>query len=378
MKRLLKSRLLLMLLCVVIGMAPLIALINTAESTKHMLKKDLQKDELNVRIALDGSSAAYEDFIKVQEQMPEVREITPIALNSTVLSSYKGKSMVNLKAVGSEFPKYAALKIEKGKFISKGQLENHAKIIVIDDLTADELFGTTDIIGRSLAFDVDGVSMEAIVVGICKRLDVSEAQLSGGQGTAYIPITMLEDNLLEYSLHSTILQINGLSLENTRAKLVYFFDAQGIPLKSEDITQVNQIEIMKYFLSQYEHLFIVMGILWLLVALLGLISMQLLEVEGNKKYYGLLLFFGSPKKVIRNLVFDNTFQSGVACSVVSIVLGVAISFLVCLMLNIPLYISIHSITIGVALPFALCMTAAVYPAFRASRTDVNRTIWQLE
>ena len=367
-----------MLLCVVIGMAPLIALINTAESTKHMLKKDLQKDELNVRIALDGSSAAYEDFIKVQEQMPEVREITPIALNSTVLSSYKGKSMVNLKAVGSEFPKYAALKIEKGKFISKGQLENHAKIIVIDDLTADELFGTTDIIGRSLAFDVDGVSMEAIVVGICKRLDVSEAQLSGGQGTAYIPITMLEDNLLEYSLHSTILQINGLSLENTRAKLVYFFDAQGIPLKSEDITQVNQIEIMKYFLSQYEHLFIVMGILWLLVALLGLISMQLLEVEGNKKYYGLLLFFGSPKKVIRNLVFDNTFQSGVACSVVSIVLGVAISFLVCLMLNIPLYISIHSITIGVALPFALCMTAAVYPAFRASRTDVNRTIWQLE
>ena len=137
MKRLMTSKFILSALCIVIGMAPLVAFINSSESGKHMLEKEFGKNQMLISIDLEGSSGVFEDFEKLSEAMPEIRDVIPISKSSEVLNSYKSSSAVTMKAVSSSYLKYAGLEMLKGKFITKGHLDNNLHVVVIDDLTAD-------------------------------------------------------------------------------------------------------------------------------------------------------------------------------------------------------------------------------------------------
>jgi hypothetical protein len=118
-------------------MAPIVAFINTSDSGKHMLKKEFGREQMLVSIDLEGSSGVYEDFKKLSTAMPEIRDMNPISINRTVLNSYKSNHAVTMKAVGSSYWKYAGLEMLKGKFITKGHLDNNLNVVVIDDLSAD-------------------------------------------------------------------------------------------------------------------------------------------------------------------------------------------------------------------------------------------------
>ncbi|HYE08810.1 MAG TPA: ABC transporter permease, partial [Patescibacteria group bacterium] len=109
MKKRLTNKLLLSALCIVIGIAPLVTFINTAESGKRMLKREFERDSILVSLNLEGSSAVYEDFEKLSEEMPEINAIIPISTNNTVLNSYRDSSAATLKAVDHNYMRYAGL-----------------------------------------------------------------------------------------------------------------------------------------------------------------------------------------------------------------------------------------------------------------------------
>jgi putative ABC transport system permease protein len=378
MKRLLTNKLILSALCIVIGMAPLVAFINTAESGKHMLKKEFGKDNILVSMDLEGSSGVYEDFIRLSEAMPEISDTIPVSKNNAVLNSYKSSSVVTLKAVGSSFSKLTALKMIKGKFITKGHLANNLNVIVIDDLTADELFGTTDVLGRKVETSINGLSVEAAIIGICKRFDITEKQSNQKQGFAYIPITMMDNNLTEYNMQQIILSISDHQIEEARAKITHFLLSRDVIIESEDIKMINQLELIDTFITENKILLGGIAIMWFIAAILVITNIMLVDIEYSKKYYGLLSFYGSKSKYIKGLIFSKSYTMALYSSLISIGFGIVASFVVCSRLNIPAYISIYSLTIGIISPIIVCLLAAIYPAYKGSSIDVNKTIWHLD
>ena len=383
MKRLLTNKLILSALCIVIGMAPLVTFINTSESSKHMLKKEFGKDKMLVSLDLEGSAGIYEDFKELSEAMPEISDIIPISKNSAVLNAYKSNSAVTLKAVDSSYWKFAGLEMLKGKFIAKGHLDNNLNVVVIDDLTSDELFGTTDVLGRKVLTSINGLSFEAVIIGICKRLDNTEKQSNQKQsnqkqGFAYIPITMLDNNLVEYNMQQIVLAISDHQIEEAKAKVSHFLLSRGVIVKPEDMKIINQLELINEFTSENKILLYAIAVLWFVAAILGITNIMLVDIERSKKYYGLLSFYGSKSKDIKGMILSKSYAMALYCSLVSIVIGIMTSFVVCNILNLPVYISIHSITIGIIIPIVVCLLAAIYPAYRGSNIDVNRTIWQLD
>lgn len=378
MKRLLTNKLILSALCIVIGIAPLVAFINTAESGKHMLKKEFGNENMLISLDLEGSSGAYEDFEKLSEAMPEINDAIPIAKNSAVLNSYNSNSPVIIKAVGSSYWKYAGLEILKGKFITKGHLTNNQSVAVIDDLTADELFGTTDVIGRKIETSINGLSFEVIIIGICKRLDITEQQSNQTQGFAYIPITMLDNNFADYNMQQIILSISGQQIEETKAKISHFLLDRDVIVKSDDFKIINQVEFIDAFTVENKALLYAITLLWFLVAIIGITNIMLVDIERRKKYFGLLSFYGRKSKDIRSMILGESYSLALYCSFISIVIGIIASFIICSILNIPIYISIHSLTLGIIIPIIVCVLAAIYPSYKGSNVDINKTIWQLD
>jgi putative ABC transport system permease protein len=379
MRNFVKNKLILAVLCVVVGMIPLVAIVNTVESGKHMLKRELIANaSILVSIDLEDSEAKYEDFKELSKQMLNVSSILPISANSIILNSYKANSSVTLKAVDSSYEKYAALKMLKGSFISPGHLKNNLNVAVIDDLTADELFGTTDVLGRAIETSINGTTFEATIIGICKRLDTSEKEFNMEHGFAYVPITMLDNNLTQYNMQKVILSIKGIRIEEASAKISHFLQSKGIIVDEDNIKLINQVDLIDELTTKNLTMLFTMSVLWFIVAITGLINFMLIEVEESKKYYGLLRFYGSTSLNIRSKVYEHAYTIALTCSAFSIFIGLATSFALCSILNISLYISIYSITIGVLLPIFICMIGALYPAFKAARTDVNSTVWQLD
>ncbi|OGO76601.1 MAG: hypothetical protein A2Y23_05385 [Clostridiales bacterium GWB2_37_7] len=379
MMKLVANRLILAVLCIIIGVAPMVAFINTLESGKQMLKNGLGNEAtVLLNIDLEGSSALYEDFEKLSEQMPEIRTIMPISINSSILSSYKEQSTVRLKAVNSSFLKYAGLEMTRGIFLTEGHLDDNLNVIVIDELTADQLFGTTAVVGRTIETSIEDMEFEATIIGVSKRLDLSEKQLNNEQGIAYIPITMLDNNLTFYKLQKTLVLLENIKIDEAKAKIRYFFKNNGLKIEEVNIKQINQVELLEAFTDKYKGLLIAMALVWLTVAIVGLGNIMLLDIEKSKQYYGLLKFYGSSVRRIRSLVYLKAYTISLASGICSLILGLGISFIVCYILNIPLYISIYSIALGFLLPVLVCISASIYPAYAASNIDVNNTIWQVD
>jgi putative ABC transport system permease protein len=361
-----------------IGIAPLVAFINTAESGKHMLKNEFGSDSILLSLSLEGSSAAFEDFQKLSEEIPEISAIIPISTSITALNSYKSDSTVTLKAVNHSYWKYAGLNIIKGSFITKDHLDHNLSVVVIDELTADELFGTTDVLGHKLETTVNGISFEPTIIGVSKRMDITEKQSNQGQGFAYIPITMLDNNLTDFNIQQVVLSIRDHQIEEAKAKVSHFLSSRDVEVKSEDIKLMNQLEFMDAFEADNKILLWAIAVLWFAAAILGITNIMLVDIERSKKYYGLLSFYGSSDRNIRNEVLSKAYAMALLCSTMSIVVGLMISFIVCSILNIPIYISVISITLGILIPIVVCLLSAIYPSYRASNIDVNSIVWQLE
>lgn len=378
MIKLATNRLILAVLCVIIGMAPFIALVNTVQSGKHMLdSKLIGEDDILINVDLDGSNATYTDLLELSEAMDEIKTIIPISTETTSLKSYRSEVSVSVKAVSEDFSNYAGLDITRGKFLTAEHRSNSLNVIVIDDLTADLLYGTTEVLGKSIELTLNGMEFEATIIGVCKRLDNSENQLIKEQAFAYVPITMLENNFAHFNLQKSLLLVTDNQIDEAKANIIHFLEGRDVFLSVEDITRIEQVALIDAFVEKNKELIGVMAILWL-IAIVGLANILLLDVEQNKKYYGLLKFYGRDQGSIRNQVYLKAYYIALLCGAFGIAFGLGVSFAVCYVLNIPLHVSIYSIALGMLSPILLCMLAAIYPAYRASAIDVNKNVWEMD
>ncbi|MGB7604517.1 MAG: ABC transporter permease [Lutisporaceae bacterium] len=379
MKRiLLTNKLLLGVLCIAIGMVPLLTMLNTAQSGKAMLAKNFNRDGYRLlSVKSSGTAITYQDFKKLEGEMPEIKTMIPIAKATASLSSYKANSMVELRAVGSDYWRYSALKLLQGKFISKGQTDKTQKVIVIDDLTADKLFGTTDVLGRNLKISINGTDIEVVVIGVSKRMDVSIEKLDEKQGLAYIPITTLDYNSELYNIDEVLILVDA-HIDEAKAIILHYFASKGVGEAQLDISYVNQIGIFKAFFEKNIQMLFVALILWFLAVIVGLINIMLVDIVQERKYYGLLKFYGNTEHQIRKIIIGKALYIGIAGGIFSIIVGLISSFVICRILNIPLHISIHTLSLGIIFPAVICLIASIYPALKASKIDMNKTIWQVD
>lgn len=379
MRRILNHRLLLSVLCILLGTAPLVGLLNVMEAGQSMLKSGFGKSSLFMKASWEGAGIGSEDLQELREQMPEIKSAIPdIELKGSLKSFKDDNSSVQLKAVGSGYDKYAALSMKKGRFISREQETKRLNVAVLDDLTADELFGTTDVVGRSLEILTAGTAFEVKIVGVCKRMDISGEQLKQDTGIAFIPASFLQYQTGQPPINSIFFAIEGIQQEEAKAKLEHFLQSKGAVVTKDDISALSQVGFLDHLLQEYQKVFLAAAILWFFAALVALIYIFLLDVEQNKKYLGLLLFYGNPVEAVKGLIYDKAFTVSVISSLASGIIGLGASLLICGLLNIPFFLSIHSITAAIVLPAVLCAAAVIYPSSKAIRLDAGPIIWQNE
>jgi putative ABC transport system permease protein len=281
-------------------------------------------------------------------------------------------------AVNEKYRQYANLEMLEGSFINEQDVRYADKIAVIDDITALELFGSTDIIGQKLDLEVNGKKVEFVVSGIFKNFNRNIETLFDDEipGACFIPESIPEDVSWSYSVEKLIALVDKeLHKEEVAARLGHLLEREHDAAGVYSINEYEQLPEAADFTDKYLVFAIIIAIVGLLSGGIGVMNAILLTTLERKKEIGLYKLYGSG---IKELQYDIAFRTLVICTgcgILGMILGLLAGGFIGSFINIGARVTLMSVFVTLAASTIVGMTSCLYPASRIKLVNASEVIW---
>ena len=164
-----KLRSLLTMLGIIIGVASVLAMIAIGDGAKEIVQQDAQKlggantfviyrtdwKRVNNRWVRNRSSEylKYGDVLAIEAECPSVKAVTPRNMNwdgGLILAPDGAESRAGWAGVDATYKTAVDWDLKEGRFITDEDVENAAKICVLGDEVATDLFGDKSPLGQEI------------------------------------------------------------------------------------------------------------------------------------------------------------------------------------------------------------------------------------
>ncbi len=264
--------------------------------------------------------------------------------------------------------------LKEGRFFTDGEDQRHAKVIVIGNDTADQLFGPgEDPIGKEVAVET---SLYTVIGVLDKRTQPLGTGKNPNDNAILFPFNSFRD------LHPEItdLMINAK-----------YDDAKNKGLVEEEIREL--LRIRRHVKTQADDNFDIFGPdslteLWgqitgglvafmiavssvgLMVGGVGVMNIMLVSVTERTREIGIRKAIGATRKTI---LTQFTFEAVTLCAlggVVGILVGAIITWIVYFLpIGLPATLSTMWVSIGFGVSCAIGLLFGIYPAWKAANLD---------
>jgi putative ABC transport system permease protein len=379
-----KVRSALTMLGIIIGVGSVIAMVSLGQGAQRQVEEQISSMGTNMLIVSAGSqrtggvrggagtasTITLEDVEAIAEA-PAVVSVSPGV--STGVTLVFGNQNWGTRAEGVA-PSYLEIRnrvIGSGEMFTAVDVRSAARVAVIGQTVADQLFAGADPVGqtirvRNLAFRVVGVL-------------AAKGQSSWGQDqddTVLIPYTTAMKKLLATQYVPTVYasaattaatfdaetQINEIMRQrhNTRAGEEPDFNVRNLT----DIAEAAQstTRVMTMLLGS------IAGVS-LLVGGIGIMNIMLVSVTERTREIGIRMAVGARSAHVRNQFLIESLVLGLAGGLAGIFAGVGISLLLSKVFNWPGLISPWSIVLSAGFSMAIGVFFGYYPARKAANLD---------
>lgn len=370
---------------IVVGIFLLISVLELIQGGRAVLDESFWDKGIKVYdIQVGDGGYATEDLLKrkdgrlLEERMSEVRGSIPVLSLNAKLSSYKESENVQALGVNEKYLGYANLEMLKGTFISHAEVAAADKVVVIDDLTALELFGTTDIIGQQLDINVGGRTVAFTVTGILRNYNKNIETLFDDEypGICLIPESVPEDVSFNYEVSKLVIMVyDSLHEEAAEIRLAHLLELEHGEEGIYDIEEYDQLPTVREFADKYLVFAVITAIVGLVSGSIGVMYAMLLSIRERKKEIGLYKFFGAGIKELQYDLIYRTMTVCLACGVLGLILGVITGNAIGSFINLPVRLSMTSVFAAAATVFISGALGSLYPASRIKHVDAREAIW---
>jgi putative ABC transport system permease protein len=264
--------------------------------------------------------------------------------------------------------------LKEGRFFTDGEDQRHAKVIVIGNDTADELFGAgEDPIGKEVAVET---SLYTVIGVLDKRAQPIGTGKNPNDNAILFPFNTFRD------LHPEItdLMINAK-----------YDDAKNKNLVEEEIREL--LRIRRHVKTQADDNFDIFGPdslteLWgqitgglvafmiavssvgLMVGGVGVMNIMLVSVTERTREIGIRKAIGATRKTILTQFTTEAVTLCALGGVVGILVGAIITWIVYFLpIGLPATLSTLWVTIGFGVSCAIGLLFGIYPAWKAANLD---------
>jgi putative ABC transport system permease protein len=378
-----KLRSFLTMLGIIIGISSVIAIVSLGQGGQNTITGEFEKiGAASVSIGVDTQKAeksdyiTFEDIEQIKDKIPYVKYATPSIDKRGVVNS-ENKSKTAVLFGGNEDMVYIQnLELLDGRFFSTREFVEAKAVAVMDDMSARTLFGTDDVIGRSVDIGPATSIKKAVVVGVIK----SQMSMFAGGNNDNIPAFVYIPASLMPILYSTDTPIDSITLmANSKEEMESAGNAAISLLENRHGNREREVYSAENLLKQLDQVNRVLGIftafigavagISLLVGGIGVMNIMLVSVTERTREIGIRKAIGAKTGTILFQFLTEAVIISCIGGVVGLLLGIAGAYGLGSFAGIRPYVSPATILIAILFSSAVGIFFGIYPARKAAKLD---------
>lgn len=378
------------MLGVIIGIASVIAISSVGQGVQKNVEQQIQAlgtDVLqifpgaarsgNVRQGLGSSSTlTWEDAQAIQENAPSA-QIVSAYLQRSVQIVYGGQN-TSTAVYGTDlnYPEARNINPQEGRFFNQEELDTAKQVVVIGPTLLRNLFSQgANAIGEKIR--IQGEAYE--VIGVMET--------KGSQGSfdrddaAYIPLTLMSSRIVGNNALTGV-SVSGILVKNSNQQQLEAAQFQVTnllrlrhniyPPEPDDFRITNQADIVNTFsnvVGSMTVMVVAIAGISLLVGGIGIANIMLVSVVERTREIGIRKAVGATYSAILNQFLAESILISTLGGGIGLLSGIGIAFGAATIFKFPFVISVLSVIVGVGLSFLVGLVAGVVPARNAAKLD---------
>ena len=373
------------MLGIIIGVGAVIAMVAIGEGAKALVKAQIASLGTNVMVIVPGSSVpggvrtgfggvrtlVDGDARAIAEEVPAVSFASPSVRGTQQVIAGNQNWATLVQGVSPEFQYIREWQVDDGRFITDGDVDSGAKVAIIGQTVADNLFGNEDPLDAVIRIR----NVPFRIVGIL------QAKGQTGQGTdqddtIMIPYTTMQKRIFRMtwvnSIHVSVVSANRMKEAQDQITALLRQRHRIQADQEDDFTVRNLTDIAAASSSTTHVMAILLGSIAsisLLVGGIGIMNIMLVSVTERTREIGIRMAVGARSRDIMLQFIVEAVVMAALGGALGILVGVASSDMIHRLMEWPILIRPDIIAFALIVSGGVGIFFGFYPAQKASRLD---------
>ena len=302
---------------------------------------------------------------------PDISGVAPESTTSLSLTANDTNWTTTVTGTTTAWTSVRQRTLARGSFFTQAQADASAAVVVLGSETADELFGTQNVVGQSVVISDKTFQ----VVGVLATAGSDSS--SNLDDVAIVPFSTAATDLVGGTASNAVSTIYLQAASDTQLSAAYQeADALLLNLHSisstddADFTISSQDALVSTATAVYQTLTILLtGVagLSLLVGGIGVMNIMLVSVSERTREIGLRKALGAPPWAIRRQFLIEAAILGLSGGILGAVIGVVAALTLPAVIGSSIVVSPLAVGLSIGVAIAIGIVFGVYPATRAAK-----------
>lgn len=382
-----KMRAALTMLGIIIGVSAVVAMVSIGQGAQATVQAQIDSIGTNLLFVTAGAqnvggvrsgtgdsgtnTLTVDDLDAIKREVPSVSMVTPAVNARGQLVAGNTNWNTSIQGVSEEYPEVRKWTIQSGAFFTDGDVRTAARVLVIGQTIADNMFAGTDPVGQTIRVQ----NLPFRVVGVMARKG-QDPQGRDQDDIAFTPYTTVQKKILG-SPRLQIAYVSAVSPDATYTaqqqigELLRQRHKLG-PNEPDDFTVRNMSDIAQAANETNNTMTMLLACIAgvsLLVGGIGIMNIMLVSVTERTREIGIRMAIGARSSAVRSQFLIESVVLSLTGGLFGILLGVAVSLGIPRMLGWPTLISSMAIIGSVIFSVAVGIFFGYYPARKAASLD---------
>ena len=401
-----KSRALLTMLGIIIGIASVIAIMTVGNSLTLSVSTSMQAmgaNNINVMLTQEQQEADEREngivFGQIKKNKMATEEdyftdemiyslltdfsdsIEAVSVSESVGSSTvkKGTNSATISITGVSLGYFIAndITMVAGEKISLEESQNARNVAMVADKFVDEIFECPyeDAIGKDFTVDLNGQNVEYTICGVYEYEESAAMSMFGSSSSTscYIPLTTAQDmnHSKNYSSLSIVAKV-GVDSEDLAAKVENYLNGFYRSNQYFEVTafsMASMVSIMGDMMGTITTAISIVAGIALLVGGIGVMNIMLVSITERTREIGTRKALGATNSSIRIQFITESMIMCLVGGVIGVILGIALGAFGAELLGYAASPSLESILVSLLFSLAIGLFFGYYPANKAAKMN---------
>jgi putative ABC transport system permease protein len=382
-----KARAALTMLGIIIGVSAVIAMVGIGQGAQATVQAQIESMGTNLLFISAGAqnvggvrsgtgdsgtnTLTIEDLEAIGREVPSVAMVSPTINARSQLVVGNQNWNTSVQGVSEQFTGIRKWDVQSGAFFTDADVRSAARVIVIGQTIADNLFPGADAVGQTIRV----ANLPFRVVGVMARKG-QDPQGRDQDDTAFAPYTAVQKKILG-NTRVQVAYVSAISQDAT-----YTAQAQITELLRQrhklnasapnDFSVRNMTDIAEAANETNSTMTILLGCIAgvsLLVGGIGIMNIMLVSVTERTREIGIRMAIGARSSAVRTQFLIESIVLSLTGGLIGILLGVLVSVTIPALLGWPTLVSTAAIIGSVIFSAAVGIFFGYYPARKAAGLD---------